>query len=343
MAVISQYQVVIPGQTITAALWNGMELNIINNGLIPGGVEDYSSTDGQMQTMTDPFPASAISRPTSLAGELERIRWQFDNIIGGTNWYEDPPVDLTTFKTNFDAHTHDGTSNNGPQIQAGGLASDAVTTAKILDSNVTANKLASDAVTTAKILDANVTDAKLASNAVTTVKIADNNVTTAKILDANVTGAKIAPTYTISTRPAFLAHYSSTTSGNVTGDTTYANVTFDTEVFDQGGNFAASTFTAPVSGVYIFAYVIYASGMSTSTHVSMTSELVTTAKTFGFNGGQETTIPYSNYSLADSVVCYMTAGDTAYVRFIVGAGTKNVSYAGDASIPRTRFSGALLF
>ena len=119
MAVISQYQVVIPGQTITAALWNGMELNIINNGLIPGGIEDYSSTDGQMQTMTDPFPASSISRPTSLAGELERIRWQFDNIIGGSNWYEDPAVDISTFKTRFDAHTHDGTTNNGPQIQAG--------------------------------------------------------------------------------------------------------------------------------------------------------------------------------------------------------------------------------
>ena len=343
MAVISQYQVVIPGQTITAALWNGMELNIINNGLIPGGIEDYSSTDGQMQTMTDPFPASAISRPTSLAGELERIRWQFDNIIGGSNWYEDPPVDITTFKTNFDAHTHDGTTNNGPQIQAGGLASNAVTTAKILDANVTTAKLAANAVTANELASNAVTTAKILDSNVTTAKIADANITTVKILDANITGAKIAPTYTISTRPAFLAHYSTTTSGSVTGDNTYANVTFDTEVFDQGSNFSASTFTAPVSGVYVFSYVIYVSGLSTTTHISMTSELVTTAKTYGFNGGQETTIPYSNYCLGDTVVCYMTAGDTAYVRFIVGAGTKNVSYAGDSSIPRTRFSGALLF
>jgi len=52
--------------------------------------------------------------------------------------------------------------------------------------------IANDAVTTAKILNANVTVDKLATNSVTTVKIADNNVTTAKILDANVTAAKLA-------------------------------------------------------------------------------------------------------------------------------------------------------
>jgi hypothetical protein len=76
----------------------------------------------------------------------------------------------------------------------GSLASNAVTTAKILDANVTAAKLASDAVTTVKILDANVTAAKIASDAVTTVKILDSNVTTAKIADDAVTAAKLADT-----------------------------------------------------------------------------------------------------------------------------------------------------
>ena len=76
----------------------------------------------------------------------------------------------------------------------GALAANAVTTAKILDANVTAAKIASDAVTTAKILDANVTAAKLASDAVTTAKILDANVTTAKIADDAVTAAKLADT-----------------------------------------------------------------------------------------------------------------------------------------------------
>jgi hypothetical protein len=72
------------------------------------------------------------------------------------------------------------------------LAADSVTTAKITDANVTAAKLAADSVTTAKILDANVTEAKLASNSVTNAKIADSAVNTAEIADVAVTTAKIA-------------------------------------------------------------------------------------------------------------------------------------------------------
>lgn len=49
------------------------------------------------------------------------------------------------------------------QIVAADIASDAVTTAKILDANVTAAKLATDSVTTGKIADGNVTRPKLAS------------------------------------------------------------------------------------------------------------------------------------------------------------------------------------
>ena len=48
----------------------------------------------------------------------------------------------------------------------------------------TAN-IASDAVTTVKILDGNITGAKISSNAVTTTKVADNNITKAKIEQAN--------------------------------------------------------------------------------------------------------------------------------------------------------------
>lgn len=224
---ISQYQVVIAGQLITASLWNGMELNIINNGLIPAGIDDYSANDTEMQTMTDPYPASATSRPTSLQGEMERLRYQLDQLIGKTYWYEDPDVDIATFKTRFDAHTHDGTANNGPQIAAAGLASNAVTTAKILDANVTTAKIADLNVTVGKIADAAIDSNKLAASVagnglaggagtalsvnvdgstleinsdalrvkdggITTAKIADSNVTTAKIADTNVTEAKLA-------------------------------------------------------------------------------------------------------------------------------------------------------
>ena len=119
------------------------------------------------------------------------------------------------------SYTADGTtltlSSNQFSVTSGGigatqLGSNAVTTVKILDANVTEAKLATNAVTTAKISDANVTQAKLANGAVgesqlaalavttaklanaavTDAKLASNSVTTAKILDANVTEAKLA-------------------------------------------------------------------------------------------------------------------------------------------------------
>ena len=71
------------------------------------------------------------------------------------------------------------------------LDTNAVTTAKILDLNVTTSKIAADAVTTAKILDLNVTTAKINNLAVTDAKLATDSVITSKILDLNVTTAKI--------------------------------------------------------------------------------------------------------------------------------------------------------
>jgi hypothetical protein len=63
----------------------------------------------------------------------------------------------------------DSSATNGvawKQIPAAGIASDAVTTAKILNANVTAAKLASDSVETAKIVDNAVTQAKLADRVI---------------------------------------------------------------------------------------------------------------------------------------------------------------------------------
>ena len=84
------------------------------------------------------------------------------------------------------------------------ILNDNVTTAKILDGNVTTAKLAANAVTAAKITAATITATELASNAVTTAKILDDNVTTSKILDANVTAAKLAADVALLLTPAGL-------------------------------------------------------------------------------------------------------------------------------------------
>jgi hypothetical protein len=66
------------------------------------------------------------------------------------------------------------------------VAGTGVTTAKIVDLNVTTAKLAAGAVTTAKLVDSSST-----TTGVTTAKIADDAVTTAKILNLAVTTAKL--------------------------------------------------------------------------------------------------------------------------------------------------------
>ncbi|BDB52207.1 hypothetical protein [Flavobacterium ammonificans] len=84
------------------------------------------------------------------------------------------------------------------------LATDAVTTAKITNANVTEAKLSADAVTSAKIKDGEIVNADVSStaaiaysklnlaNSIVAADITANAVTTAKITDANVTEAKLA-------------------------------------------------------------------------------------------------------------------------------------------------------
>jgi hypothetical protein len=88
---------VIPGQLITAALWNNEFVNLQTN-LNPSGIGGYSDTDTQMQIQTAPYPGSVTSHASSLAGELERVRYQISQILGPTTpafWYAAPPTNLT--------------------------------------------------------------------------------------------------------------------------------------------------------------------------------------------------------------------------------------------------------
>lgn len=184
---------VISGQTITASLWNG-EFENIDSNFTPAGMDDYSANDTQMQTTTDPYPASATSRPTSLQGEIERLRYLLTQITGEAYWYIDPDVDIATFKTRFDAHTHSGASNQGPQITASGLASDSVTTEKILDANVTHAKIAAAAINDNQVIDVAATKitgtiatAQIANSAV------DENKLAASVAGSGITGGAGTP------------------------------------------------------------------------------------------------------------------------------------------------------
>lgn len=70
--------------------------NILNN-LTTAGVDDYSTNATQMRLTTDPGEPGAESLATSLAGELERIRFVLKEIKGGgvAQWYESASSSLT--------------------------------------------------------------------------------------------------------------------------------------------------------------------------------------------------------------------------------------------------------
>jgi hypothetical protein len=75
-------------ETLTASDLNAEFDNILNN-FAPTGIDDYSTTEGQMQIVADPYPGGATSLATSLQGELERMRYILKQ-LGRSQWYIDP-------------------------------------------------------------------------------------------------------------------------------------------------------------------------------------------------------------------------------------------------------------
>ena len=137
------------------------------------------------------------------------------------------------------------------------------------------------------------------------------------------------------TLPAFLA-FNTSTDLNVTGDGTVVTVDFDTEVFDQGGNFAADTFTAPVTGKYHFDTLVQVTGLAAGIYCYV--RIVTSNRHYD----KVAFFLDPTRSLFLSVLADMDAGDTAYVSLEVGGGTKVVNIVGQAEILYTFFSGHLV-
>ncbi len=71
--------------------------NILNN-LGPAGVDDYSTNAAQMKLQTDPGAQGTESLATALSGEIERLRYVIQRIIGSdvTYWYEVPTTSLSS-------------------------------------------------------------------------------------------------------------------------------------------------------------------------------------------------------------------------------------------------------
>jgi len=146
--------VVIPGQLITASLWNGEYNNLFTN-LNPQGIGGYSDNDTQMRAATDPFPGGSTSRPTDIAGEFQRLRYILNLIIGQTYWYQHPLTDLSSTDTDITA------LENRLPVQTVDIGDLQVTNAKIND--VASTKI-TGTISTAQIANAAVDETKLAAS-----------------------------------------------------------------------------------------------------------------------------------------------------------------------------------
>ena len=82
----SRYFVEAPGNDILADHWNGEFDNIITN-MTPSGVDDASSNATAMQTVENPGGVGTESLPTSLLGELRRLRYMIKAVTGEAQWY----------------------------------------------------------------------------------------------------------------------------------------------------------------------------------------------------------------------------------------------------------------
>ena len=138
--------------------------------------------------------------------------------------------------------------------------------------------------------------------------------------------------------PAFLARNSSTDS-NVTGNGTEVTIDFDTEVFDQGDDFASDTFTAPVTGRYQLNVSCEVSGV-TSSHTVGQLQIKTSNRTIMADqndtfqsAGSNGQCMYHGSFLAD-----MDAGDTVTCTMTVHNGSQVVDIAAQNN---THFSGFL--
>lgn len=75
------------GDILDAAKYNADHQTHVDNA-IPGSINDYANDVAQLRTAVDPGEVGAESLPTTLAGELERLRFAIREIKGTNHWYE---------------------------------------------------------------------------------------------------------------------------------------------------------------------------------------------------------------------------------------------------------------
>ena len=130
-------------------------------------------------------------------------------------------------------------------------------------------------------------------------------------------------------QPSFSAYLTSNGTGVIGGATTYHITQAFTEHFDIGSNFDASsgTFTAPVTGKYILATWIHASGIDAA-HSYYEAMFTTSNFQYRFDHNELDSGFAGTWYAKGTIVADMDASDTAYLTYRLSGGstgTANIS------------------
>lgn len=88
--------------TLTEAQYNA-DISGLASAMTPANINDLSESVSEMRSNTNPGGVGTESQATSLAGEIERIRYIIKAITGEAQWYVSPSTNLAGISAPFAA------------------------------------------------------------------------------------------------------------------------------------------------------------------------------------------------------------------------------------------------
>ena len=146
---------------------------------------------------------------------------------------------------------------------------------------------------------------------------------------------------TMAAQPCVLA-YNGATDSNVTGDGTTVTVDYSHEVFDQNGDFATDTFTAPITGRYLLAIQVHFSDIAAN--MTVCTLIIVTPNT-NYKLVQDIAAVASannNGGIPMAVIAALDASDTVTVSAQISNGSLAADIAGGSSANIDTFFSAKL-
>lgn len=293
---------------------------------------------------------------TITPGDASRtITLSGDTTLNGTNT-GDQTITLTgdvtgsgtgSFATTVASVGGSSAANVNAATVLANAATDANTASTIVRRDASGNFTAGT-VTVGQLIDSGLTintvpyangSKQLTSSAVTPTELGYVAGVTSAIQTQLNAKAAAAGNVTNTTIAAFIVNNSANLAGLTKGAET--TVAFDTEVVDQGSYFASNTFTAPVTGLYLFTAIITAFNLNAATQLycriitsNRSNDLFRINPTACADGAGVVT-------MSGSVMLDMDASDTAYLVTSASGGISTYDLAGGGS-QRCYFTGKLV-